>query len=64
MKTISTIEAAERLGISRVRVFQLIKDGRLPAEKIGRDLRIAEKDLEKVVVRKPGRPPKVKIDEK
>ncbi len=64
VKKLTTVEAAEILGISRVRVFQLIKSGKLPAEKVGRDLFIKEKDLELVKERKAGRPPKVKKEKK
>jgi excisionase family DNA binding protein len=53
---ISTKEAAEKLGISVIRVQQLIWGKRLPAQKIGRDYIIDEKDLKLVEVRKPGRP--------
>ena len=56
MKLISTQEAGKKLGITRRRVTTLIAEGRLPAVKIGRDWIIKEKDLEKVDVRKPGRP--------
>lgn len=56
MKLISTQEAGKKLGISRRRVCALIAADRLPAVKIGRDWIIKEKDLEKVAVRKPGRP--------
>jgi excisionase family DNA binding protein len=58
MKLLTTKEAAERLGVSQVRVNQLIKQGRLPAEKMGRDYFIKESDLKLVEDRKPGRPSK------
>ena len=57
-KALTTQEAAERLGITAIRVRQLIGAGRLPAEKFGRDYMIKEEDLELVADRKPGRPPK------
>jgi len=60
MGLISTKIAAEKLGISVLRVQQLIWKDRLPAQKIGRDYVIDEKDLELVRDRKPGRPPKEK----
>jgi len=59
-KLISVIEAAEQLGVSRVRVNQLISKGRLPALKIGRSFVVRESDLELVRDRPPGRPAKVK----
>jgi excisionase family DNA binding protein len=66
MKLLTTKEAAARLGISVMRVQQLIWGGRLPAEKMGRDYFIKEDDLKLVADRKPGRPPKTKagIDSK
>lgn len=42
------------------RIHQLISEGRLPAEKIGRDYLIQEVDLKLVEDRKTGRPPKPK----
>ena len=57
-KTLTTKEAAERLGVSAARVRQMVLGGRLPAEKFGRDLMIKESDLSLVEDRKPGRPPK------
>ncbi|HEV2880323.1 MAG TPA: helix-turn-helix domain-containing protein [Pyrinomonadaceae bacterium] len=63
MKLLTTKEAAARLGISVMRVQQLIWDGRLPAEKMGRDYFIKEGDLKLVEDRKPGRPRKTQ-DEK
>jgi excisionase family DNA binding protein len=56
MSFISTKQAAEKLGISVLRVQQLIWQKRLPAQKIGRDYIIDEKDLKLVENRKPGRP--------
>jgi excisionase family DNA binding protein len=58
MKLITTKEAAARLGVSVLRVQQLIWEGRLPAEKMGRDYVIKEDDLKLVADRKPGRPRK------
>lgn len=60
MKLLTTKETAERLGVSVARVHQLISEGRLPAEKMGRDYFIKEDDLKLVEDRKPGRPPKAK----
>lgn len=57
---ISTKQAAERLGISALRVQQLIRAGRLKAQKIGRDYVIDAADLTEVMERKPGRPVKNK----
>ncbi len=59
MSLISTKEASEKLGVSVLRVQQLIWAKRLPAKRIGRDYVIDETDLQLVKERKNGRPPKV-----
>lgn len=56
--TLTTKEAAARLGVSAARVRQLVLAGNLPAEKFGRDLMIKETDLKLVEERPMGRPPK------
>lgn len=58
--TLTTKEAAERLGVTPARVRQLVLAGDLPAEKFGRDLMIREADLKLVAERPMGRPPKSK----
>ena len=58
MGLISTSEAAERLGVHITRVQVLIREGRLPAQKIGRTYVVDEDDLKLVADRKPGRPRK------
>ena len=63
MKLLSTPEAAAELGITVARVQQLIWDGRLPAQKIGRDYVINADDLKLVSNRPTGRPPKAKSSE-
>ncbi len=60
MSLLTTREAAERLGVSMKRVQAMIRDERLPAEKMGRDYVVKETDLKLVENRKPGRPPKAK----
>jgi excisionase family DNA binding protein len=56
---ITIIDAAERLKLTRQRVFQFIKEGKLPAIKRGRDWLIDPADLKLVKNRrKPGRPKK------
>jgi len=60
MKLLTANQAAEILGVDGSRVRVLIRQGRLPAQKIGRDWVIMEPDLELVIVRKPGRPKKQK----
>jgi excisionase family DNA binding protein len=62
MGLISTSEAAERLGVHITRVQVLIREGRLPAQKIGRTYVIDEDDLRLVEDRKVGRPPKAKAE--
>jgi excisionase family DNA binding protein len=58
MNLLTTKEASEKLGISAIRVRQLIQSGRLPAQKLGRDHLINESDLQLVKVRTNGRPKK------
>ncbi len=41
----STAELAKILGISRVAVFQQIKDGKIPAMKVGRSYIVDAKDV-------------------
>jgi excisionase family DNA binding protein len=61
MKLLSTAEAASELSVTIGRVQQLIWDGLLPAQKVGRDYIINEDDLKLVKDRpKVGRPPKAK----
>jgi excisionase family DNA binding protein len=64
MNLLTTQQAAERLGISQPRIYQLISEGRLPAQKIGRDYVIDEKDLKLVENRKAGRPSTKKAGKK
>lgn len=62
MNLISTTEAAARLGIHQTRVQVLIREGRLPAQKVGRAYVINETDLKLVETRQTGRPPKAKAE--
>jgi excisionase family DNA binding protein len=55
---ISTTDAAEKLGITRQRVLQLIESGRLPASLFANVYMIREADLKLIADRPPGRPPK------
>lgn len=55
-KMIATKAAARELGITVQRVRVLIREGRLPAQKLGRDWIIRWADLDLVRERKPGRP--------
>ncbi len=63
MILLTTKQVATRLSVSVRRVHQLIEDGRLPAEKTGRDYFIKESDLKLVADRKTGRPPKAKAEQ-
>jgi excisionase family DNA binding protein len=54
---VSTNDAADALGISRQRVLQLIKTGRLKAEKFANVYMIHRPDLSAVEDRPQGRPP-------
>ena len=58
---ISTTDAADRLGITRQRVLQLIEAGRLPAKLFANVYIIRTSDLSLVEERTPGRPPKAKM---
>ena len=65
---ITTTTAARLLGLSRQSVLLLIRQGKLPAKKPGRDWMIEESDLERVKVRRPvgypkGRPRKAKNED-
>lgn len=53
---ISVTQAAEKLGLSRKRVFEFIKDERLPARKVGSAYVIKESDLQLIENRTTGRP--------
>lgn len=43
---LSTAEASERLGVTLRTLYRLVDEGRLPAYKIGRVIRIKEDDVE------------------
>ena len=62
MKLLTATEASERLGVHRTRVNVLIREGRLPAQRLGRAYMIRETDLKLVEDRKPGRPAKAKAE--
>lgn len=58
---LTTAQAAEKLKVGIRQIQKLIADGRLPAEKLGRDWFIEDEDLKLVEERpKTGRPKKVK----
>src|SRR5258705_9689455 len=59
VKMLTTVEAAQSLGITPRRVRALIANKQLPAQKLGRDYFIDPKDLTLVKNRKPGRPKKL-----
>jgi excisionase family DNA binding protein len=59
MKLLSTAEAAARLGMKVRAVQLLIANGTLPAQRVGKSLVIAEKDLKRAENRpRTGRPKK------
>jgi excisionase family DNA binding protein len=60
MELVGVTVAAEELNLSPDRVRRLIKIGRLPAQRIGREFAITRDDLEafKLIDRPVGRPPK------
>ncbi len=54
MDYLNTFQAGEILGVSAQRVLALIRDGRLPARKVGRDWLIVRSDLDKFQKRPQG----------
>ena len=62
MEIVSVTVAAKELGLSNNRVRELIRAGKLPAQKLGREWAIIREDLEefKNTERPTGRPPKKK----
>ena len=64
MKLLTTNEAAEKVGISSRRIVALIQAKKLPAEKMGRDYFIKERDLKLIENSKAGRPSKQKSNDK
>jgi excisionase family DNA binding protein len=62
MGLISTAEAAEKLGVHITRVQVLIREGRLPAQRVGRTYVIDEDDLRHVEDRPVGRPRKAQTE--
>jgi excisionase family DNA binding protein len=55
-----TAEVANRLGVTRQRVLELITDGRLPAIKVGRAYVVRSADVASLKLLKVGRPAKAK----
>ena len=43
---LTALEAAERMRVSKMTVYRLIKTGKLPAVRIGKAYRVREEDLE------------------
>ncbi len=62
---LTTTQAAERLNISQARVRQLIIEGVIIAEKVGRDNFILENEVKRIekLDRKAGRPKKETVQE-
>lgn len=60
LEIMSVTEAAQRLGVNRARVHQLIKAGLLEAEKIGNTFVVSNASVEKRLASMPrgGRPRK------
>ncbi len=57
---LTTTQTAERLSVSQTRVRQMIIEGIIKAEKVGRDNFISESEVKRLesLERKPGRPQK------
>lgn len=49
-------EAAEYFGVSRQRIWKLVTDGRIKAQRVGQAWLIAERDLLKIQWKRAGRP--------
>jgi excisionase family DNA binding protein len=63
MDLLTVPQAAEIIGLSRIRVRVLVRSGELPAEKVGRDWLIRRSVVERFARKErrgPGRPPKEK----
>jgi excisionase family DNA binding protein len=58
MDFLTTLEVAEKLGVTRRRILALIQAGRLPASKFGNAYMVKKTDLKLVEERKVGRPKK------
>lgn len=54
---VTKAEAARKLGVNRLTIWRWIKAGRLPAEKVGREVLIKLDDLSQVTKPKRGRKP-------
>ena len=50
---ISVKQAADKMGLSRVQVFNLIRAGKIPAQKVGRNYVIDQQELEDYLINKP-----------
>lgn len=48
---LSTEEAAQRLGIGRTRMYELLRSGEVPSVKLGRSRRVRPEDLNEYVER-------------
>jgi excisionase family DNA binding protein len=61
---LTTTQTAERLNVSQTRVRQMIIEGIIKAEKVGRDNFISESEVKRLesLERKAGRPPKAKVE--
>lgn len=46
IRWLSTAEASERLGVTLRTLYRLVDEGRVPAYKIGRVIRVKEDDVE------------------
>ncbi len=57
---LTTTQTAERLSVSQTRIRQMIIEGIIKAEKVGRDNFISESEVKRLesLDRKPGRPKK------
>jgi len=52
---ISVRQTADQLGLSRVQVFNLIRAGKIPARKVGRNYVINQRELDDYLINRPVR---------
>ena len=52
IQLLTVVEAAQQLGISRSKLYELLADGELPSVRIGRTRRIATSALEQFVAQR------------
>ena len=62
MSGLTIPQLAEKMGISRIAVYNKVKSGKIPAQKIGRNYIIKEEDADKILSEIPSNDNVVWID--